>query len=438
MRGRLTATIGLVATALLATGCGSPNAGAAAQDEIRALLQEKYGEHVEEVRISKDDALPWAGGAFGSVALKPETSPEVFAEVLELMDSFEPESGAFDGTGVVANGVGVCFGDPQREQRQALRDALHAADATLAGDWPCPVRTTTDDWLPYVGTAAELDADLRVVRDLPGRRELTLEGEVQEPRGSVSVDLDDPPLTLVKTLDAAERASGGVARFELVDNRLEIAVAPTADLAPIQAAATEAAGKALQVTVVQGTLDAERRDDLADLGPVVDALRAIPGVDEVTATGGVVVRVPDPKRVQQVHDDAVDVPGVDALWLTLEVGPADNPRGPSTWVRPAGGSSDSIESFAALVTRPEVEHLSLREADGKKERALNLQLAGPLSDVVRLRRLLPVEAPLTVLSRSDDTSVILRLSADRDIEDLESIHEDVDLAAFRAAWATGS
>src|SRR5690606_14824492 len=240
-------------------------------------------------------------------------------------------------------------------ERQALRDALHAADVSLAGEWPCGTRLSTNDTTPYAGTVADLDADLRLVREVAGQTELTLEARLEEPTGTVSGPLDNLPLTLARTLSAIDRAHG-VVDFEYADHRLRVAVTPTADLTSVQAAADRAAGPDLPVTVLQGSLDPTQQKDYARVAPVADALRAIPGVDEVTARQqSVTLRLLDPKLVRQVHDAASDVPGVDKLGMTIHVGEGSFATGALEGVRPVGGRSQGIDTFATLVTRPDVE-----------------------------------------------------------------------------------
>ncbi|GAA1423841.1 hypothetical protein [Agrococcus citreus] len=422
-----------VAAALLLSGCGPVNAGSAARDQVEAALEAEFGEHIEELRISSTNDLPFTGRAFGSVVLLPETSPEVFAEVVAFVASFQPSSASFDGSGVQANGVGVCVGDPQADRKLELRDALHAAGASLAGEWSCATRAT-DDALPYAGTAADLDADADLLRSIELPSGLRLEGSLSEPDGRVSVAIDRLPDTVGETL-AAVGAAAEIAQFALEDGVLTIAIAPTADPAPVQAAADAAAGRDLRPRVVLGSLDPAEQARFEELAPLLDALREIPGVDGVEAAStGVTLRTLDPRQVTAVHDAAVAHPELADLALTILVGDGTAATGALEYSRPRGAQSDSIDAFAALAVDPGVADLTVREAAVGGDRWVVVELTGELADMVRLKPVLPIGAPAQLSSATSGETVRLTIADPLAPDDLDDVAGTVDREALADAW----
>lgn len=424
------AALAVIAVGLLLAGCLPVNAGSAAMDEFEERVNADYGEWVESFRLSSNNTLPFMGDAFGSVVLRPDTPPEVFAEVYDFVTGYSGP-GDFDGSGVEANGVGVCAGDAQLAARQQLRDALHAAGTSLAGDWPCPPRAG-DVPLPYAATLDELDADLQTVRSLGAGAGLQLVATITDPAGMVAGPLDAVPAALPDTLRAVA-ALTGVERFEADGTALRIAVTPTADLGAVQAAAERAAGADLEVEVLPGSLDASEQAQYAELGPVVDALRQLPGVDEVQAqTQSVEVRTADPQQAVAIHDAAVAMPELDALGFRLVV--AGAPQSLSAeYFRPIGGADEHFGAFAALLASPGVTEVTVHEA-GRQAVWVAVEVAGPLLDAVQLKALLPMGVPAQLGSDADGTHLRFTTAEHLAPGALSGLSDRVDLQAFAAAW----
>jgi len=429
-----------IAVALAVTpavgGCGPVNAGSAAQQEIHDRLEADFGDHLVEVRVSAENTLPFMGRSSGSAVLAPDTPPEVFTRALDTVATFRPEHGEFEGVGVIGNGVGVCLDDPERAARQALRDALHAAGVSLAGEWPCGSRREHGS-APYVGTVADLAADLLLVHEHGDPAGLTLEATLTRPAGTVSAPLEAVPPAFARVLTAVKRRIE-IVRFAFGGGQLRIAVAPTAEVAAILAAARTAAGDRLEVEILLGSLEDDAQDDYERVAPVVDALRALPDVAEVTAhRQGASLHVPDPDRARAVHDDAVGIPGTDRIALTIRVGrDTEGAHGTvraSEWRRPSGGRSESFAAFLALLTRPEVAHVTVREADGGEPREVFVELAGPLLGGARLRDL-PVGAVTRIRSRAEGSGLTFTPADRLTAEDVAEPYGPVDVGAFVAAW----
>lgn len=425
---------GLAATAvaLLLTGCISANAGSAAEDAFTERLTADYGDWVEELRIDAHNTLPFMGDANGSVVLRADTPPDVFAEVVQFVESYQGP-GSFAGSGVQANGVGVCFGDPQVDAKQQLRDALHAASAALAGEWRCPPRPG-DVPLPYSGTLEAFDGDIALLRSLGTGTGLELTASLTEPDGSVSGPLDEVPGSVAATLRAIDGVSE-VLRFQLEGAALTVAIAATADPAPAQSAADAVAGPDLVAQVVLGSLDPAEQARYAELGPLVDDLRALPGVTHVEASpGAVTLRTLDPLQVTAIHDAALAHPEFTELALSIEVGDAGWTMGASRYFRPADGQSQHIADFAAIVATDGVTQVVLNEAGGGRERWLSVEVDWPIMDVVRLKGVVPMGVAAQLASSADDLALRFQLADQLRAEDVSEWQDEVDLEVFAAAW----
>lgn len=418
-----------VAVGALLAGCAPVNAGSAAADAFEERVRADYGDWVEELRVSSNNTLPFLGEAFGSVVLRADTPPDVFAEVYDFVTGYSGP-GDFDGVGVEANGVGVCAGDPQSAAKQQLRDALAASGASLAGEWRCPGRSG-DDPLPYSATLDDFDADLQRIRSLGAGAGLELEASVTEPSGTVSGPLDAVPETLAGTLRAVAGLSE-VVRFELAGTELDIAIEPTTELDPVQAAADAAAGADLHARVVLGSLDASEQAEYAELAPLFDDLRRIPGVESVQAlTQAVEVRAGDPAQVVAIHDAAVAMPELDALGFRIVVG---DDADPSEYFRPIGGASEHIGAFATLLDAPGVTRVLVREAGGDGEVWVAVDVAGPLLDAAQLKSSLPMGVAVQLASDQDDTSLRFTTADRLRSDELSDFSDTVDLEGFAAAW----
>lgn len=423
----------ILAASLLVTGCGPVNAGTAARDEFEAQLDADYGEHVEELRISDDNALPFAGTAFGSVVLRPETPPDVLDEIFAFVTGYRSTGGSFDGSGVVANGVGICANDPQLDAKRALRAALHAEGSALDGEWPCPTSARLEP-MAYEGTVAQLSADAALVRSLGGAPGLELEARLTDPPGTAVTGFDAVPGSLAETLGAIAEVAEVVA-FELAADGLSVAIHEGGDVAAAQAAADAVAGEGAAVRVVLGSLDPGEQAMIERLAPVLEALRRVPGVDGAEATGeGVTLRTLDPLRARALLDAADGTAELEGLALTILVGEGSAAMRAAEYVRPAGASSGGFEAFAALVADEGVSDATVREAGGGREAWIDVELAGPLLDAVRLKPVLPIGIDGRLSSIADESSIMWTIADPLREEDVSSGVGDVDVPAFVAAW----
>lgn len=423
--------LAVASTTLLLVGCGPVNAGSAAEDAFAVALDAAHGDWVEELRTSASNTLPFAGDAYGSVVLRDDTPPDVFAAVYEFVTTYPASN--FDGSGVEANGVGICIGDPQARAKQQLRDALFSAGATLAGDWRCPPSANSEP-LPYRATLADFDTDQRRVRSVGAGAGLTLEASISEPAGTVAAPFDAVPDTLAATLGAVAEETE-VRQFALTGTDLVIAITPTGDLSPVQAAADAAAGPALQVQIALGSLDATEQAVYAELAPLIDELRQIPGVDSVTAnTQGIVLRVPDAQRVAAIHDAAMTQPELDEIGVTILVGEGTHAEGASQYVRPIGGASEHIGGFVELLDTAGVTQVTVHEAGGGRSIWFAVDVAGPLLDTVQLRPMLPIGADAQLGSELEGSALRLTIADQLRAEDVWDASDTVDLGAFVAAW----
>lgn len=425
----------VIAVASLAlAGCGAVNAGSAVEEEFNEAIRGEHGDLIVETRVNAHNDLPFAGGASATVVVRPEASAEEFAAVLEDVLSFGPSTGDYDGVGVIANGVGVCAPDPQREAKQALRDALHEGGVSLAGEWACPP-ASGDDPRPYVGTLAQFDADLGVVASVGGAPGLHLEAWLSEPSGKISGPLDELPDTLGESVDAVADLED-IVDFEVVEGSLNIAITPTSDPAAAQAAAEAVAGPDLSVEVVLGSLDPAQQTEYAALGPLLDDLREVPGVVEVeTSTHVVTLRTMDPEQVVAIQEAALAHEEFEnRLTLEILVGEGTQATGAAEYTRPLGGERDGIALFHDLVTHPGVSHARVQEPSPTVEAWITVDVVGPLTDVADLRSLLPVGVEVQASSDQDNRSVRFTIADTVSADDFYSVHDDTDVAGLVAAW----
>lgn len=423
----------ILAASLLVTGCGPVNAGTAAREEFEAQLDADFGEHVEEVRISDDNTLPFAGRAFGSVVLRPETPPDVLESVFELVTTFRSAAGSFEGSGVVANGVGICVGDPQIDAKRELRSALHAAGASLSGEWPCSTGGVQEPE-PYWGPAADLDADVALIRSLDGATGLRLEARLTDPPGTASGLVEELPDTAGAAL-AAIAAAAEVVAFELKGGALTVAIDQQGDTDAALSAAEAAAGPDLAVHVVLGSLDPSEQAELAELEPVLEELRRVPGVAGAEATvDGIAVRTLDPAQAPAVLEAATSAEALVDRSITILVGEGTAAMRAAEYVRPAGATTGSFDAFAALVADSGVSDVTVREAGGGREGWVDIELTGPLLDAVRLKPVLPTGVDGRLSSVADESSIMWTIADPLRDEHVSSGVGDVDLAAFITAW----
>lgn len=426
--------VGAVVASLLLTGCGPINAGSAAAERFEQAVRADYDEWVEGFNLSEHNTLPFAGSANGSVLLRAETPPEVFDAVLAFVEQYPDDR--FEASGVQANGIGVCIGDGARDAKHELRAALHAAGGALQGEWRCPPRPGDPD-VGYHGDMAAFAADLALLQSaatgLGGA--LTLQGSVTDPDGSVSVPLDALPASAPAALEAIA-ATAEIVRFELVDAQLTVAIVPTADPAPVQAAADAAASEGLTVQVVLGSLDPSEQATYAELAPLLDELRALPGVDGVEArTLEVTLRTNDAAGVQALGETVLaraEFTGPQAgLSLRIELGEGERP---STYWHPADASSDHLARFAALVQRDDVTAVTLHEAPGNGNAWLSVRVTGTLADAAAVKPELPVGVPVQLYGETNRNAARFTVADQLTLDDLGSVRDEADGQAFLDAW----
>lgn len=434
------AVLAAMSVGVLLTGCLPINAGEAAADEFEERVRAEYGDWVEGFRTDSINTLPFIGSGFGSVVLRPDTPPDVFAEVSDYVEGYQVRG--FDGAGVEANGVGVCFGDPQIAAKQELRDALHVAGETLVGTWPCPTRGGGTP-VPYEGTVRAFGSDIDLLRSLEMTTGLAFEATLTEPSGTVSGPLDQVPGTVATTLETIGEMHE-VQEFTLVPapsggrgaggGLLTVAIASTADASAAQAAADAVAAPELAVEVVQGSLDPAEQARYEELGPLLDDLRALPGVEDVDATTqNIAIRTPDAQQVAAIHDAVLAHPDFVDLGLSIVVGPVGGGMGSSYWL-PAGGENRHLPDFLALLGADGVTQIAVSEPTAERPAWLNLHTARAITAIVDLKSQLPVGVEAQFSSSSDDHELRFVVADQLRVEDVEDWREEVDIEAFVAAW----
>lgn len=434
---------------LLTSGCGI-DPGHEAEREFVEHFTTAYPDHVVDTRTAAADKLPWIGGDMaGALVLADDTPPEVFADILADLTTWQPGSGSnYEPVGLVANGVGVCLADEQQEQLQALRDALYAEGLALEGSWPCPEALYGRD-SSYQGTLDQVARDAAVVRELwDGPGDLRLRAAVSDLSGTIDHSWPGLPDTLGATLEVVD-AQQQVVAWTLTDDGLRIAITPTVDPGPTQAAATAAAGPDLTVQLMQGSLDADRAASLADLAHVADALRPVEGVSSVTVNDtGVVVATPDPGAVRRIYDAALEHGEFEedlALRIRVDL-PGAGGTTQNYFVRTPGGDDELLPLFEDLlasevVTRVWVSSpLPVLDPDNPQPGVptipgVRLSLAGPVVDTVpALRGILPDGLRLSLTGPDHRDSVDLTTAPTIAAEDLRTIFTVPDLEAIAAAW----
>lgn len=425
----------LAAAAVLLGAC-TLDAGSKAKTEFEEHFRTAYPQDIAgfDVRYSND--MPTLGTLSGVVLLRPEAAPEVARAVLAEVEAYEPSVRVhYTPLGVEANGLGLCLLDEQLEDKQALRDALHADGVSLAGRWGC--RGPRYDAAPrYEADLPTFLADTRLARPhLEAGTDLQLTASITDPPGSVTGPWGQVPTSLGPTLAAIQQTQV-VSRFELAGTQLRVAIEPTADLAGTQAAADRAAGDDLTVTVLPGSLDEARATSYARLGGVVDTLRAQPGVTAVTTGPFVEVTVGSSQDAVAVHDLARAMPEFTTdTHLRLIVG-GDRLTG-STYEVTAASDGGHVQLFADLVEVEGMAAVVLHEAMPTRAFWLRLKTEAPFEEVLpRVRPLLPGGTPVELYRRQEG---IVRFTAqdtlsEADLTASSSAGDRVDLDSLARAW----
>lgn len=439
MRSRWTSILAGFAAAAVGlglTGC-SWNAGPKAEQEIADHFTSRYADDVIRVDAHTISEVPGRPTLATAVVLRPETSPQVFEAVYADLVAFEPSTSVdYQPIGVDANGIGVCPGDGQREAKQALRTRLQATGQSLKGSWTC-AGNRPHRMKPYTGTLQDFAADAATVRPLLATApEVTVDAALREPEGSVTGPWSRVPATLKPTLDTIARDQQ-ISRFALDGNRLRVAVQPTSDLSATRTAAERAAGSELEVEVHMGSLDGSQDPTEAgpeEFGPVVDALRRIPGVTRVEVTTATLrVTVADPSRLVSVHDEALALPEfTSSMHLQLLVG--ERPQ-QSEYTRAATSSGGHVQAFADLVAAPPVTHVKMIEAGDQQEFWLRVNVSEPIVTAApRLKPIIP-EGMLVEFYSPSDRALVTITARDQITEaDVRTRTSDLDPAEIVRAW----
>lgn len=347
------AAAGVVALTTLA-GCSWLDASTSAAEELTASFEERFGEHLDRIETESPSGL-WGGGGwlYATAWFAPDTPEDVLQEALENLQSFDPEHVSMYPAGVVANGVGLCTGDPQLEGKRRLRSALAEQGISLEGVWACAMRPDSAP-APYRGSWQSLTEDTAVLHDLTAPIALTLTAEITDPTSSVNGPWDE--LSVAEASDAlAEIADTLVVDSAVLEpGALLVRVQPTSEVDTAQSAAQRVAGDELEVTVLNGTGAGGAAGGQA-VGPMLDAVRELPGVVGVSDTStGLVVTVADAVTVGDVLSTAAAFDAYAPTAIRVQVAGNNGATQHHRVDKPGGVDGSDVDTFLALAAIPDI------------------------------------------------------------------------------------
>lgn len=416
------------------------NAGTKGEEEFTEHIRAAFGAHVSEIPVRSSNDMPGAGSLWGEVVLRPDTPADVFAEVLDAVETFEPKARvSYHPVGVRANGVSVCVDDPQRARAQALRDGLLARSASLQGGWVCGPRNAPSA-AGYRGTFGAFVADTELVRSIGS--DLELVGGLTRPEGHLSGRWVEVPTTVGPVVETV-RSRHDLVALAIDGPSLRIAVDPTTDLSGTEAAVATVAGEGLRVELAQGALSPDTAQRYAAFGPIADLARAQPGVERAAVRSvHLELTVPAVADVVEVYravtEGVVDRP--DGSSLVIIVPGADGRSGSeSIYTRHASARGENVELFTELVPNREIARVRLTEDSDVQQWWLQLQVATSLEQTLpTLRGVIPEGRAVNLFGAGPDSSITL-IARDRlTAEDITRSRLDVSARQRLAeAWNAG-
>ncbi len=425
----------LVLAAVLGLGTSScaEDPGSSGRDSFRAYIEKSNAQWIDRL-----DIHPGSASFFGSseilVMLRADTPEDVFADFQKRIKDYGPPFGSrLELQGLAANGVGVCSGDPAAPAKTKLRTQLQATGKSLAGTWTCKSGAAGDHI--YRGSTETFLADRKLLNGLPMwsdgpaiQLNAQLEGELNEPRGTVNAILQDVPAGLESALYTVS-AREEIAEWTFENRVLTIAVEPSTAQAAIQEAAT-AAGGGLTVQVRQGSVAG------AALAPEAAGLRAafrgLPGVKSVRMGSGtwITVTLSGVSHAASVVKQAQKQPEFTARYvLELRLPVAWQPRNPLSysWL---DGKPTQLRGFEELAGNPAVTALDISDSADKR---LEADFKVPLNNAASLVRPLVAMGAWTVLRGPDDSQLNFHAAKTLTQESFEYV-KNVDQDQFIKAW----
>lgn len=407
----------------------NPDAGTKAKGELAQEMRAQIGDHFVDVTGRATNDMPGAGHLDGEIEVRADTPADVFAEAMAAVEAFEPEARAgYRPVGVRANGVTVCFDDPQREVLLSLREWLRETGQSLQGQWACG-SPSLERPPGYRGTLAAFVADTERIRPLlerePARR-LTLAGELSRPNGSLAGSWAEVPPTLGPTMALLEDRHD-VVRMQLDGSVLQVAVDPVQDLSQTEAAVAEVAGD-LDVRLYQGAIDDAGQEAYASFGPLADSVRAQEGVTRVQVRANhLQVRVQDVSAVRAVHDLVFGADRPEGTHLEIVVpSPEGRVGDESTYKRNATSQGGHVDLFIALVEEREVARVSLIEESQVQQQWLQLKVRTSLEQTLPLLRgVLPEGMRVTLFGGGPDQSATVVIRDRMTADDFSATRLDV-------------
>lgn len=438
MRFRLTAlAASAIAIVLTTSACGPVSPAHSAAEQFEQHFTTTYPDEVLEAVTEAAGKWPWARGDMaGSLVLADDTSPEQLATILDDVTTWQPEeNSSYVGLGVLVNGICLSPEDSQVELKRLLRDRLQAEELALQGTWPC--RTWgTSEW-NYAGSLQDLMQDAEVVRGLwtEADGELRMVATVNTPHGTVDHVWAALPDTLPDVLTAV-RQEHPVRTFELTDAGLRIAVTATTRIDELQDLADGVAGDDLVVEIMQGTLDADKAAQIAELAAVVDEVRTVPGVTgaDVHQPGHLVIGVESSEAIAAAHEAAVTHPdlGSASVEITLNAQDPDNEWARHRYFWQQGGSDEALGVFIDLVEHEAVSSVQLRN---RAAPSVSVTLSSPLADgFAQLKPILSDGLAVEVSGNDELASVEFTAARTLAPEDLSTRFTTPDLDQLANDW----
>ncbi|MFX0537133.1 hypothetical protein ACQBAT_06670 [Ornithinimicrobium sp. Y1847] len=305
----------VASASVLMAGCLT--VGADAGEAFEEHMQGRFGSDLQSVSGRGSNSTPFEGELWGSLQLKPETTPEVFDEAIKEVESYRPGRHVkYVAEGVSANGVAVCLKDVHRDSYQALRDWLHERDLSLMGSWRCEYPDPHTIRPRYHGSVAQFSADTELVRPF-------LEDHPDLP---IVAQLTSPSLQLNRQWRSVPEELGEVAplvhrrlhpdRVRLVQDELQVQLRPGSDPEEVNAVEEEVADFSGGMSVTFERLSEPWEE-------VSERVREIEGVQNVSLRGKVLtVTVDDIATATRVRDLIVSAPDRSTSWA-IEVQPTD-------------------------------------------------------------------------------------------------------------------
>lgn len=431
-----TATLACALAAAPLAGCSWFDAATTAADDLREQFETDYDGYLVSMDLESPSNLYGGGGWLYAVAwFEPDTPDELLEDALQALQDYAPEHVTMHAGGVVANGVGLCPDDPQVEAKRQLRAALAGRSSSLAGTWGCSMRPEVTE-VPYGGDWADLVSDTGMVDELGLLGTLTMEADLGSPRGTVSGPWQDVPISLAADALAQVENALDIHHAALTPGRLAIQVQPTTDVLPAQEAAQELTGDRLEVTIVNGT-GAGGAAGGEEIGPMLDAIRRLPGVGQPTDTAsGLMVQAESPEAVAALLLAAAEYDSYEATRLQIML-PSEGvePGRGDRFIKPAGSTATDADVFAHLLEMPELTWVSWVAPMPDARPAVTVAVEGDsLAWVPALKAAVPEGSSVSVSGLHITVTITFPATQRLSVEDVDFGPATFDPSDLVAAW----